>query len=247
MLRIADKVAIVAAGPTWMEAPFEDPSFEFWALNAAHRMFEGSIATRWFQLHLPGSGEGHIDEADHIAWLKESHNIPIYMTKYYDTYPSSIAYPFAKVVKLCSPDSGPYFTNTVDYMVALAIMEEFKEIHLFGADFIADEDNDYYKRRQSLEYYCGQAKGRGIKVVIPDDCALLKAEYVYGFTKKPRDNDDTIKRLQKLRGSIQQGRQEAQKNEAIEKSKIDRAEGALGMLDQLTHELSMRKRGLPIY
>ena len=241
------KVAIIAAGPTWLEVPFEDPTFEFWGINAAHRMYAAHTSSRWFQIHLPGSAEGHIDDPDHIAWLKESHNFPIYMTKSYPEYPSSVAYPFDKVVKSCCPDSGPYFTNTVDYMVTLAILEEVEEIHMFGTDFISDEDNDYYKRRQSLEHYCGLAKGRNIKVVIPDDCALLKAEYIYGFNKKPRDNADTIKRLQGLRTKIGAGRNNAQENYLSEKAKMDRAEGALGMLDQITHELSMRKRGVLPY
>lgn len=246
-MRTTDKVAIVASGPTWIETPFEDPTFEIWALNAFHRMEGINGVTRSFQLHLPGSGEGHIDEIDHVVWLKESHNIPIYMIKSYPDYPSSVAYPFAEVVKLCCPASGPYFTNTVDYMVTLAILEEFKEIHMFGTDFIADEDDDYYKRRQSLEYYCGLAKGMGIKVVIPDNCALLKAEYVYGFTKKPRDNSDTIKRLQALISKINQSRTEAQEKYFKEKTKMDRADGAMSAFNQITHELSGRKRGLPPY
>ena len=240
-----EKVAIVASGPTWTEAPFDDPSFEFWALNAAHRMFSYTAATRWFQPHLPGSGEGHIDDIDHIAWLKESHNFPIYMIKSYPDYPASIAYPFDKVVELCCPESGPYFTNTVDYMVALAILEEFKEIHLFGTDFIADEDDDYYKRRQSLEYYCGLAKGKNIRVVIADGCALLKSEYVYGYTKKPRDNDETIKKLLGIKAKIGEGRLAAQNRYLNEKAKVDRADGAIGVLGQITQELRMRKRGLP--
>jgi hypothetical protein len=240
-----DKVAIIAAGPTWTEAPYGDPSFERWGLNAFHRMKHHGHCTRWLQLHKPGSGEGHIDDVDHIMWLKESHDFPIYMLKHYDDYPSSVAYPYEDVVKSFCPESGAYFTNSVDYMVCLAMLEGFKEIHLFGTDFIADEDDDYYKRRQSLEFYCGQAKGLGIKVVIPEDCALLKAEYVYGYNKKPRDNDETIKRLIHMRSSIHTKRLEAQDKYLREKAAMDKAEGAIGILDQLTFDLRMRKRGLP--
>lgn len=239
-------------GPSRAEVPYDDPSFDFWTLNAFHRVEPAAVGlvTAWFQIHQPGSGEGHIDDPDHIMWLKEKHNFPIYMVRKFERYPSSVAYPFGEIVQEFGPrdpqgNPRPYFTNSVDYMVALAIYMNYREIHLFGTDFVADGDDDYFKRRQSLEYYCGIAMGRGVKVVIPHTCALLRAEYVYGFVAKPRDNDDTIKELISLRASIMKKRNEAMEQQMKYKSDCDRADGAVGMIDEIVFQLRHRKRGLP--
>jgi len=247
-----EKVAIIAMGPSRALAPYEDPSFDFWGLNAFHRVEPAVVGffTAWFQIHQPGSDEGHIDDPDHIMWLKEVHHFPIYMVEKFDEYPSSVAYPFDDAVKELGPldpkgAARPYFTNSVDYMVALAIMQNYKEIRMFGTDFVADGDDDYLKRRQSLEYYCGIARGRGIKVVIPRTCALLKAEYVYGFQPKLRDNDDTIKELLGMRDRIEEGRQKSSIDYMNSKAAVDKADGAIRILDEVVFQLRHRKRGLP--
>jgi hypothetical protein len=244
-VRKADKVAIIAAGPTWRESPFGNPAFEVWGLNAFHRIHNHRFFTRWFQIHQPGSGEGHIDDPDHIMWLKEAHSFPIYTVRKLDEYPSSVPYPYDEVVKKFCPSTGPYFTNSVDYMVTMAMLEGFPEIYVYGTDFISDGDDDYFKRRQSLEYYCGRADGMGLKVIVPDDCALLRAEDVYGFHKKRHDNDDTIKNLAKLRDKITDGRKAAVSKFAHAKTECDRADGSLEMINEIIFHLRMRKRGLP--
>ena len=54
--------------------------------------------------------------------------------------------------------------------------------------FIAEgfaSHNSY--QRSGCEYYVGFARGRGIKVYIPQTSALCKANYVYGYSEPPTD------------------------------------------------------------
>jgi len=71
----------------------------------------------------------------------------------------------------------PYLSSTIAYELALAIHEGFAEIHIYGVDL--NTESEYAWQKPGVEYLIGVAVGRGIKVVIPDNCALLKAP-LYG-------------------------------------------------------------------
>jgi len=241
------KVCIIAAGPTWAEAPFHDKTFDFWGLNAFHRIHKDEHFTGWFQIHQPGHGEGHIDDEDHQVWLKEKHPFPIYMVKKFEEYPASVAYPIDKVQKsYCPRPLLKYFTNTVDYMVCMAMHLDYKEIRMFGTDFISDQDEEYLRMRQSLEYYMGVARGLGIKIVLPEDCALLRAEYTYGFSPKPWSTENAVKRIGNYRNKLIEEQTEEFKKYGDHKAAFHRTQGAVSAYDQMLLELRLRKRGLPL-
>ncbi len=242
-----EKVCIIASGPTWKQTPFHDNTFDFWGLNAFHRIHKDEHFTGWFQIHQPGFGEGHIDDEDHVHWLKEKHPFPIYMVKQFEEYPASVAYPIDKVTKdYCPRSNVKYFTNTVDYMVCLAMHQGHKEIRMYGTDLISDQDDEYQKMRQSLEYYLGVAKGLGIKIVLPEDCALLRAEYTYGFTPKPWSTDNAIKRISVYRKQLLDEQTEEFRLYGEHKAAFNRTQGAIGAYDQVLKELHMKKRGMPL-
>jgi hypothetical protein len=71
-------------------------------------------------------------------------------------------------------------------MLALAISEGFEEIGVWGVDMIHDSEYGYQK--PSGSFWLGVAKGRGIKVTLPVESALLANEgYVYGYDPLPRN------------------------------------------------------------
>jgi hypothetical protein len=240
----AKKVCIVGAGPTWRVTPWGDPTYEFWGINAFHRMKDPENYDRWFQIHLPGSGEGHIDDKDHKVFL-EKRKWPIYMVRKFPEYPGSLAFPFWEVVDRCCPQHRPYFTNTIDFLVCMAIMEGFEEIALFGVDFISDIDDEYYKMRQSLEYYLGRADEAGIRLNIPPDSALLKTDRVYGFEPRRRDTAAIIERLRGLADKMKADEVQAFEKYNDQKAVFHRMQGACSIIDRISFMLRMRDRGLP--
>lgn len=83
-------------------------------------------------------------------------------------------YPFKEAEALVG---GNYYNNTFSYMIAYGILKGYKEIALYGARFIVDEEIRT-QQRQSVREIVMFARGRGIKVTAPFDKCLL-AEYPY--------------------------------------------------------------------
>jgi hypothetical protein len=75
-----------------------------------------------------------------------------------------------------------YFTNTVDYALALAIYKGYKDIHLYGVNL--ELDGEYAYQKPGCEFWIGQAMGRGCDVHIHGEySSLLKTQdgRLYGY------------------------------------------------------------------
>jgi hypothetical protein len=93
-------------------------------------------------------------------------------------------YPIKEVVDYFGTD---YFTNTVDYALALAIFKGFTEIDLYGVNMAWESEYSYEK--PGVEFWIGQAMGRRIKVnVFGKESTILKTKdglmYGYGTPQK---------------------------------------------------------------
>jgi hypothetical protein len=102
--------------------------------------------------------------------------IPVYMQKTHTDIPCSMEYPIDDVIS----ELGDYFTNSISYMVALAIFLRYEEIYIHGVNMI--HDSEYGHQKPSCEYYLGIARGRGLKVILPPESDLLKATTRYGYS-----------------------------------------------------------------
>ena len=189
------KVAIVGFAPSWSKAPWKDDEFEIWTLNEAYRLFEklpDTRADRWFEIHNPDSPSKATPE--HTEWLK-SCPIPVYMQKHYDTIPKSVPFPFNDIMEWLKEKGHlgfKYFTNSISWMIALAICEGFKEIHVYGVDMAQDESkngtSEYAYQKPSCEYLLGVAE-KYAKVYLPDNSDLLKCDNLYGIDS---DNEANV-------------------------------------------------------
>lgn len=94
------------------------------------------------------------------------------------------AYPLARVRALRGRN---YFCSSIAYMIAHAILLEPEEIGLWGVDLA--EDGEYVTQRPNVEWWLGFAEGRGIKVTVAKESALLKAAYVYGQERPTSEAD----------------------------------------------------------
>lgn len=194
------KVAICAyAESSRMLAPFADKSFEIWGVNELYTVVPRVDVL--FELHDYKWLTQKERNPGHLKWLQES-KIPIFMLKHYDDIPMSFPFPKDQIVA----EFGRYFTNSISWMVALAIKVGFEEIHMYGVDMAAD--SEYGTQRPSVEYFLGIAVGKGIKIYIPPQSDLLLCSSLYGF----EDEGETrmILRLKARKAELAGGMQKLQ-------------------------------------
>lgn len=229
-------VCIVGCSDLKEQTPFDmKDQFEFWGVNNLFLTLKGPW-TRWFEIHQitfedgkwlrRGSpefrGQPVQDYLKNIAEL----SCPVYMQEAsHPLIPKAVKYPKDKIVAAF----GDYFTNTIAWMLALAIAEEFEEIRIYGVDMAVD--TEYGQQRPSCEYFLGLAVGKGIKVWTPDACDLLKTRFLYGF--------DELKELpfrQKLsvvKERMKKKRDLASQEAVFKQKQVDQYTGALLVADEI--------------
>lgn len=123
------KLAILGFTDSRLEAPFDDNDCEIWGLNGLHNLNGWSPPrfTRWFDLHDDRIIEQYSESER--RWF-ETCPTTLYVWNPKDEWPNAIAYPKPEIVKTF----GTYFTNSISWMLALAIAEGFEWIGIYGVD-----------------------------------------------------------------------------------------------------------------
>lgn len=175
------KIAIVCGSPSSeMLAPFEDESWEIWVLGNRMNRFAGKRVTRIFEIH--DDLKEHGDIVAYVTYLVNlkipmvvGRGFPLYLS---ESFAKAIVeeFPFAAAVHLFG---SKYLTSSSAYMMALALIEGATEIGIFGVDMAID-DHEYFWQRPCMEAWIGFAKGRGVKVTIPEISPIGKCDYVEG-------------------------------------------------------------------
>jgi len=202
--RTRDSVAIVGFAPgsmTQVRAFFDDPGWEIWGLNQLYITFPmmAEKATRWFQIHRRESYDRNVDrDHSHHGWMQAQRNFPIYMETKQPDVPMSVDFPWEPLIS----SFGSYFTNSISWMIALAIFEGFKKIALYGIDMAQDSEFEY--ERPSVEYFLGIAKGAGIELIIPAESDLLKTMWIYPLENSNPFRERIEGRMRELRGRVNQ-------------------------------------------
>lgn len=216
----ASEITIVGFAPSWEETPWENAG-ELWGMNALHKIAPDKPWNVWFQLHDIDVAHPH-DKEEHLAWLIES-GLPVYMfEEHLAKYPIPNGVPFPRQAVMDALGTS-YFTNTVSWMVGLAIIQGRQKINIYGIDMA--QDGEYEKQRPSCEYLIGLAQGRGIDVYLPDSSDLLKTPFLYGIEEEKRSVmgikfDARIKDLQNRLAQMQQ-------NQAQQQAAIHQLQGAV--------------------
>ena len=184
------KVAIVGYTSHSKLAPFNSPDFEIWGLNDLYDYIPRF--SRWFEIHprkTVDRWQSSRTNRNHLEALKQL-PCPIYMQQHYEDIPNSIPYPIKEVQEDIGAnflnEFNGYLTNSISMMIALAIMERFQEIHVYGVDMAVGHE-EYGKQRPSCEFWLGVAAGRGIKLYIPKEADLLTSLFIYGYEKEKQD------------------------------------------------------------
>ena len=195
------KVAIVGfASNTLMLVPWNDPEFEIWGMNQGYLHMHRK-ADRWMEMHMP-EATADVRDPEYLRWLSTI-DIPVYMIERRPEIPYSVRYPIEKAIEYAGRD---YFMSTVAFGLALAALEGFEEIHLYGINLaIGDE---YFYEKPNAEWWIGKLEGRGIRIVIPQASSLLKQYHRYGYSidARPHQNLKVLvnSRIQQYRSQAEQ-------------------------------------------
>jgi hypothetical protein len=218
------KIALVGfASSTKDMAPFADVDWAIVGMNQLSRHIPRADA--WLEIHKEWN-TAVVPGTDHAAWLRDC-GIPVLMTDRVDGLPTSVKFPIDRLIRRFDID---YFTSTVAYMLAFTMdyIDQQVEhrlktspsnglatawdvtqlastlyaeytIGVFGIDLIVGEEYDY--QRNCAEFWLGQIMARNITLMIPQQSALLKMRYRYGYFMEPDDlikDSDIAKRVSAL-------------------------------------------------
>lgn len=172
--------------------PWDDPRYTIFSLNRGYIF--GLRSDVHFDLHSPTIRNWqHRRPKGHMDWLRSFPGV-VYLHEPDPEIPNGKRYPFEEVtadvggllfrlddkggVKDCR--QSPYFDSSIAYELALGIHMGFKQILMTGVDL--NTDSEYVWQRSGVSFYLGLALGRGIEVVLPDNCPLLTGPlYGRGF------------------------------------------------------------------
>lgn len=229
------RVAIVGFAASSLHlTPWMDPAIELWGMNQSYIHFERR-PDRWFEIHRPESRED-VAVPDYLADL-EVIGCPLYMIDRDPKFPTSVAYPLRRVQEMVPDVYRRYFTSAAAYMTALAIVEGFDEIALYGIDCATG--TEYAAQKPCLEAWLSLAMGRGIRVIVPPQSALFKTPFLYGY-EPPRMFPRVLKASEPwLRDRILAYK--AKNNELLEQ--IHQCEGAIAELESLLNFAEAAGRG----
>lgn len=184
-------------------APFDDPSWKIWTCSPAARPFAKRVDA-WYELHLfePNQPWFSPEYVDFMAKLP----VPVYMLEPVAAIPGSVAYPKDAVMNYFGPEAIFFYTSSLSWMFALAIIEieqsgQPGEICLYGVDMSANEEI-YGQQRAGCQYFAGQALRRGIKVSVPGESDLLRPTPLYGFCEQDTMHQKLLARKAELEARL---------------------------------------------
>ena len=169
------KVAIIGAGRTRNQAPWHDPSWCIWALNEITQ----PVFSRHWELH-PLSVQSDWE----LEWLAQCPT-PCYVLNLRECagkVKNAVQFPLKAVIGL----GLDFFACTFAYQIALAILERFETIGLFGVDLPWGSPRERLYESASVHAWVGFAMGAGRRVILPADGALLRHPPLGRIAPHPR-------------------------------------------------------------
>ena len=218
------RVSIVGTAATWKDTPWDDPGMHVWGLNDGYSLGVPR-ADAWFDLHpiekmwfrRPEQREinakdipdgAYVRPQGHLEWLQEkAKTIDVWLK---DTPPAgwpagAKRFDYERIAAFLKarPDQDAYIASSPVQMLAKAMLDGYEEIHIYGIHLATQRE--YLLQRPNMEWLMGRAEERGIKIVLPPSCPLLKHSHVYGREQEPPRPDAAAQRkLDEARAKFQQ-------------------------------------------
>lgn len=217
-----ERFCIVGTAPSWAKTPWNDPGLYIASLNDAHRMRGWVRADAWYDFHPlnrfhyvePTQGQVfahqvppgfYVRPTGHLDWLaRQSQTIPVWLHPDYRTQqPEAATWPKAQPFPKAEIEAhfGRYFTSSPAWMMAHAILQGAKEIHIYGIHLATE--HEYVEQRPNFEFLCGRVLGaskvrttvmNGLRryesqdgvIVLPEASPILASDFQYAFDPRPR-------------------------------------------------------------
>jgi hypothetical protein len=130
----------------------DDLGTEVWGVNASYTV-HSNLARLYFM--------DEVDDVVHPEFVENatSLGVPIYCRDS-SVLPGAITYPLHEVL---AEFKSPYFTSSVSYMLAHAILEGYERIHLYRV-YEMPWSRDYAAQKSCLDFWAGVAIGRGVEL-----------------------------------------------------------------------------------
>jgi hypothetical protein len=183
-----------------------DATCDVWGLNELWKYLPTGRWSRWWEVHdadTLGITTRDLSEGEqkrHLQWLSTDHGPDkiIYMQPQLcdGRYPNAKPYPLEAMCE----QFGRYFTSSIGYMLAMALVEDYTAIQLAGVDLVSDVE--YPGQRPNTEYLIGIARGQGRLVEIPSTSALLKAGHLYGYESPISQQGGVLSAVQSHKGNL---------------------------------------------
>ncbi len=207
-------VALVGFAPNTLDQVKRTRADEIWGIVWAYKYPEFPRIDRLFEMHpiwvqAQTKKREYVKPREHWEWLKANQNIPVYMQEQRPEVPLSVRYPIEEAEALLdgwtrSGAAVRMFTSSLDYMLALAILEGFDEIEIIGVEL--SSNSEFHYQREGFAFWLGMALSRGIRVRQHAPTTLLYKPKRYGY-----DGDQMIYRqdLERLRNEYGQQHRDA--------------------------------------
>lgn len=166
-------VRILGTAGNLPDIPETPNGVEVWACNDPKSYQKFTLLpcqdyTRWFNLH----SRAHMEAAypRGFKWLlSQNGSKPFYTIKFWSDIPGCVEFPRQLIQETFATSKGPnrYFTCSVTWLLAFAILEGFERIELWGFRLRdkPDRGHECYKfERPCIAYWIEQARSRGIEI-----------------------------------------------------------------------------------
>jgi hypothetical protein len=135
------KVSIIGKLQSKFKAPFDDPSWEIWGCNNHYDMINIPRYTLWFDIHKDHRGYNPSIDRSKLITIED--------------------FPMQEAINL---RRGYYFTNSMDYMIAYAILQGVTDISFYGAKLIGTQEEKRTNQLHCTREWIAFAQGKGINV-----------------------------------------------------------------------------------
>jgi len=159
------RVAIVASGPSGVDAPFHSPRWEVWATGwRTCDLIER--CDRFYEVH---SADTFSDKPRYMEFLNAVH--------VYSLFPDVGT--LIQADRIEAAFGTEFLTNSVAWMMADALLENVDVLGLWGVEM--DYESEYWLERYGVKHFMRLAEERGVELVVPEGCPLLTDIPAYPF------------------------------------------------------------------
>lgn len=171
------KLVIYGNGHGRQEAreKLNDPAWEVWALNLIPPFDAAGLvrADIWWDIH-----ERKAQTAADLRWIAAMPR-PIYVPPdLLDAGPTCVRFPVERIEAALGTN---YWSCTFSYQIALALVEGFTDIGLYGVELAYGTRRERTVEWASVSYWMGFAEARGVRFHLPAVTRLGTHPYRYGL------------------------------------------------------------------